>query len=538
MRIFGLLIALITCCVLSLRTEAQAQTPHPKPSRPLIFLPGIAGSELWLDGKLAWGSASAMLGLANLGIPDGPRSVSAAPTCDPANHDAKYRATCGPINDFVILGPIKFGQYEPLFKYLETLGYARFGSDRNLFIFSYDWRRSNFDTATDLDTFIKTTPELAGKEIDILAHSMGGLVSLIYAHQFDAPTGNGGCDFPRNCRIKTVVTMGTPFWGSSSALSTPVLGWGWLSRKLAGGQDTITRTVLSWPSLYELLPIHEPCCTVSDGRTQRSLDLLKAADFVTLPFDLARTGISMERISVALQSAADLKKLVDLGFPKHVRNANVCKNPRIPLEGFFAIAGDHTGTQESLNISGGVMNFVERRGDGTVLLRSATFGYPAGAFLSFSKHLTIFDDENARAKIEDFLFRCEMSARNFNRATPMVAMSRSLAAPTVLPIDFVSAKLEDVTTDGLDKFQIHGILSLAAPDDAMGPKAVLLATLNGTEFYRAEIQPKSKRLDGSTTRFDYEHGPVAVSGTGLVEIEMTFGQNGPSAFDETYVIKR
>jgi pimeloyl-ACP methyl ester carboxylesterase len=195
--------------------------------------------------KLAWGSANGLVHLEDLRIPDGPRSVPPAPTCDPNNADARYRTSCGTIDQFVVLGPFKADVYGPLYAYLETLGYTRFGPERNLFIFSYDWRRSNFDTAAELNTFVTNTPELAGKEFDILAHSMGGLVSLIYASRYDAPTSPATCDFPRTCRVKTVLTMGTPFWGSVSAVSTPVLGWGWLSRRLIGGSDAIARTVLS-----------------------------------------------------------------------------------------------------------------------------------------------------------------------------------------------------------------------------------------------------------------------------------------------------
>lgn len=182
-------------------TDGYAQpAPKPKPSRPLVFLPGIAGSELWINGRRAWGSVGAMRHLEDLRIPNGPTATEPAPTCDPANQDVRYRQSCGPINELVILGPMKYDQYEPLFKYLETLGYSRFGTDRNVFVFAYDWRRSNFDTAAQLDAFLRNTPGLAGKEIDILAHSMGGLVTLIYAHQFDAPkTADGKCDFPRSC---------------------------------------------------------------------------------------------------------------------------------------------------------------------------------------------------------------------------------------------------------------------------------------------------------------------------------------------------
>jgi pimeloyl-ACP methyl ester carboxylesterase len=534
MRKLSAFLCLAFLCVMG--ADVHAQTPlKSKPTRPLVFLPGIAGSELWINGKRAWGSIEAMMHLEDLSIPNGPAMIEAAPTCDPANTDTRYRQSCGPINQLVVLGPMKYDQYEPLFKYLETLGYSRFGVDRNVFIFAYDWRRSNFDTAAQLDAFLRNTPGLANKEIDVLAHSMGGLVTLIYAHQFDAPKpADGKCNFPQSCRLKTVTTMGTPYWGSVSAVSTPIDGWGWLSRRLAGGQEAISRTVLSWPSLYELLPTHEKCCTASDATGQRPLDLLKLDDFRKLPFDLAGAGVPAAAISQALKRAGDLRNLAAKGFPPHVRNAAACKG--IPPEGFFAIAGDHNGTKEAVAVAGGAMNFTDRRGDGTVLLRSASMGYPAGAFLSFSAHMSIFNDENVKAKLESILLRCEMSFKNFNAIVPTIAVVRTFAGPDVLPVDFISAELIDLSKDGPDTYRVHGVLSLSAPDDVITPKVSLRAKLNGSEFYKGDVPLKSKRLEGAFHQFDYEDGSLTAPGAGVLEVQMTFGSDGPTAIDKIYVL--
>jgi pimeloyl-ACP methyl ester carboxylesterase len=529
------LIAAVVTCLVGTSAEAQTPVPHSPPSRPLVFIPGIAGSELWLSGKLAWGSLDAMLRFDSLRIPDGPKESAAAPTCDPADKDTRYLDSCGPINQLVILGKIKYDVYEPLFQYLETLGYTRFGPYKNVFIFSYDWRRSNFDTAADLDAFIKSKPGLAGKEIDILAHSMGGLVALIYANRYDAPSGGAACNFPHTCRLKTVVTMGTPFSGSMNAVATPVLGWGWLSRRIVGGTDTITRTVLSWPSLYELLPTYDGCCTVTQGGTSRPLNPLNPADFSSFPFDLAKAGISPEHVADALHKVADLKKLADAGFPKHVHNSNACAG--IP-EGLYMIAGDRNGTNQSVQVNAGKMSFVDRRGDGTVLLRSASLGNPAGAFLSFTTHMKIFNDENVKAKLETFLFRCDMRFKDFNSEIPTIKIARTFAATQVLPIDYVLAEIVDSNTGDPHAFDVRGSLSLDAPQDAVGPTAHLKVKLNGSEFYRADMQPKSKQSDGTFYHFSYEHGPIVATGEGRIDVEMTFGDGGLTATDESYVLGR
>ncbi|WP_234685081.1 esterase/lipase family protein [Bradyrhizobium monzae] len=514
----------------------RSTQPHVPPPRPLIIIPGIAGSELWIDGKLAWGTLDGLRHLETLRIADGPRKISAADTCDPNNSNDDYRTSCGTLNQFVALGPLKADVYAPLWSFLESLGYHRFGEQKNLFVFPYDWRRSNFDTAADLDTFVKSKPELAGKEFDILAHSMGGLVSLIYTTKYDAPPNSEGkCDFPKSCRVKTVVTMGTPFWGSVTAVATPFLGWGRASRWLIGGSDTIMRTLMSWPSLYELLPTYENCCVSTDGPSVRSLNLLDPADFSVVPFDLVRSGISSERISQALKSAADLKTIVEGGFPKHIRNATTCPGPS--PEGLFTFAGDRNGTRQSVTIGSGKMLYVERRGDGTVSLRSATSGNPGGGFLSFTPHMSLFNDENAHAKLETILFRCEMASSDFSATIPTVEIGRQLGPSARLPIDFVSVELseDDTSSDG---FIATGILSLSAPDDAVAPPAFLTVTLNGAEVTRVDVKSTSRRLDGSMTQFEYVARSIKVEGEGRLDVELKFGRFGPSASDHLSLLAK
>ena len=530
--------AIVVLCVWSATAQAagvRSPQPHIPPPRPLIFIPGIAGSELWIDGKRAWGDLDGLRHLENLRIANGPRNIPAAATCDPANSDEAYRATCGALNQFVALGPLKMDVYEPLWRYLETLGYTRFGNKKNLFLFPYDWRRSNFDTAADLDAFIKSKPELAGKEIDILAHSMGGLVSLIYTNKYDAPVGPGGkCDFPRNCRVKTVITMGTPFWGSVSAVATPFLGWGQASRWLMGGTDTIISTLLSWPSLYELLPTYDGCCVSTDGAMPRSLNLLDPSDFSVLPLDLTRHGIALVQVADALKATSELRTLVNAGFPKYVRSATTC--PSLPPEGLFMVAGDRNGTRQSVTIGSGKMLYIEKRGDGTVALRSATLGNPSGGFLSFMPHMSIFNDENAQAKIETILFRCEMAFSDFNGNVPTVEIGRQLGPSTRLPVDFVSMELADGAA--ANEFVATGTLSLAAPDDAVAPSALLTIKLNGTEIRRAEVKSASRRLDGAMTQFGYVFGPIKIEGEGRIDADLTFGNSGPTASDHLSLLSR
>jgi hypothetical protein len=105
-----------------------------------------------------------------------------------------------------------------------------------------------------------------------------------------------------------------------------------------------------------------------------------------------------------------------------------------------------------------------------------------------------------------------------------------------LPIDFVSMELADGAA--ADEFVATGTLSLAAPDDAVAPSALLTIKLNGTEIRRAEVKSASRRLDGAMTQFGYVFGPIKIEGEGRIDADLTFGNSGPTASDHLSLLSR
>lgn len=102
-------------------------------------------------------------------------------------------------SDFV-LDPI-LGLYDPLIRTLDENGYER---DTNLFVFPYEWRRSNVETAQLLSDRIEAVKAAARwPKVDIVAHSMGGLIAREYIETLD---GGGNID--------QLITIGTPHSGS------------------------------------------------------------------------------------------------------------------------------------------------------------------------------------------------------------------------------------------------------------------------------------------------------------------------------------
>ncbi|MCK1626563.1 alpha/beta fold hydrolase [Bradyrhizobium sp. 160] len=205
-----------------------------EPDRPVIVVPGILGSKLCerASGKVVWGTKWSLSNFSDLALPF---------NYDPTN---LKHLSCGLIEGIDLLGPWQIHQYDDLLKTLAGLGYQ---NGKTLFVFDYDWRLSNRQSARQLDEFIqKYVP--SGK-VDIIAHSMGGLIAKVWLAEF------GG-----NSRISWLVTLGTPFLGSASTFKTLDDGWGFWANLAAHGLGTVRETAMTFPSLYEMLPAYARCC--------------------------------------------------------------------------------------------------------------------------------------------------------------------------------------------------------------------------------------------------------------------------------------
>jgi pimeloyl-ACP methyl ester carboxylesterase len=78
----------------------------------------------------------------------------------------------------------------------------------NLFIFAYDWRQSNAATASALRDYVGCVQQFyPDRQINILTHSMGGLVARRYI-----------LDNPRSHNVKKLVTIAAPWLGAPKAL--------------------------------------------------------------------------------------------------------------------------------------------------------------------------------------------------------------------------------------------------------------------------------------------------------------------------------
>ncbi len=120
--------------------------------------------------------------------------------------------------------------------------------------FYYDWRLDNAVNAARLADFIDRirldhdNPDL---KVDIVAHSMGGLIARYYIRYGRADVLDSN-DFPVNMygaeRVRRVVLLGTPSLGSVKILNAFIDGI------QVGFRKINTEILVTMPSLYQLLP--------------------------------------------------------------------------------------------------------------------------------------------------------------------------------------------------------------------------------------------------------------------------------------------
>ena len=134
------------------------------------------------------------------------------------------------------------------------LGHPANADTRRYYVFAYDWRQDNVVTARKLDALIErirhdyANPRL---KVDVVAHSMGGLITRYYI-QYGVTDVLAGSDFPANFlgagKIRTAVLLGTPNLGSVSVLHSLLAG------HKVGWQAIPTEALATMPSVYELMP--------------------------------------------------------------------------------------------------------------------------------------------------------------------------------------------------------------------------------------------------------------------------------------------
>lgn len=345
-------------------SSSAAAVPATGARRPIVLVPGLLGSRLCRPdptnpavSTVVWGTLGTLPYLPDLRLPrDGEDDVR----------------PCGLVREVVFFGVYTQEVYSPIIAHLERLGYRE---NRDLFIFDYDWRRSVFDNAEMLAAFVAAKIE-PDRQIDILAHSMGGLIARIYAHK------HGGAE-----RIARLFSAGTPFQGSVKVYQSVENGWGALNA-VVGGIAAFRRTMLSFPSIYELSPRYDACCTGGVGRGKH-FSPSDIAAWRALGWDGVEPA-AMPDLATTFGRVAELQSIVDTPLPANVEDVLLIGvDQRTPYKvAFERERGVGTARIETT-----------WNGDGTVVRESATLARAALHPTSFADHERILNDP----QVQDFL---------------------------------------------------------------------------------------------------------------------------------------
>jgi pimeloyl-ACP methyl ester carboxylesterase len=202
-------------------------------------------------------------------------------------------------------------------------GVGQASDARNYYVFTYDWRQDNVQTARKLSQFIEqirldyADPEL---KVDLVAHSMGGLIARYYLRYGEQDTLDDN-DFEITLsgaqKVRRIILLGTPNLGSVSALHSFINGF------KVGARTISTETVATMPSSYQLFPhaLNDWIVTPSGKPLKRDLfDVDTWRRFEWSIFDPAVQA----RIIQGFENEADGRAHLDLlerYFEKHLERA-------------------------------------------------------------------------------------------------------------------------------------------------------------------------------------------------------------------------
>lgn len=330
-----------------------------------VFLPGIMGSELWLEDEQIWPGTLAELVFRY-------PYVSAAEKIQPRGDEL--------LRDDLRVGDVirRFSvsvQYQSMIELLGRCGFRE--TDRTLYLCPYDWRRSNVGSADRLaemlDEVVGGSNDQETKSIVLFGHSMGGLVARYYLEsgKFNSR--------PAFKYISMLVCLATPHLGSPLAL-TASLG---MERRLFLSKEQVYKLTQQprFPSLYELLPPF-PTPFLWSRELSQQLKPINIYDPQIFPkihgYDLPKTRLN----PVNLQSAYDFHHQLDFKRrPDHVRYFFFAGTRQVTATESFAQTRDNDFEIKN--------HEVENGGDGTVPFWSASVtGHQVSAV--GGEHATIY----------------------------------------------------------------------------------------------------------------------------------------------------
>ncbi|MGH9754666.1 MAG: esterase/lipase family protein [Blastocatellia bacterium] len=268
------LVATNACMLKASRPNLPAIFPGPIAAKqrgkpPIIIIPGVTGSELAdrTTGKKLWPDL----------FPEDKEALALPITSTTLSENRDDVVASRVIESAQLVKFIpEIGVYGALLKALENQGGYRRGDidapapdgDRDTYyLFAYDWRRDNVESARKLAekiAEIKRRTNRPDLRFDILSHSMGGLIARYFAMYGDADVlaqpQQPHPDWRGAQSIGRLALFGTPNAGSMDALRSLIYGYSITEAnkpRINLFKSLGRTTIFTMPSVYQLLPRRE-----------------------------------------------------------------------------------------------------------------------------------------------------------------------------------------------------------------------------------------------------------------------------------------
>ncbi|MFZ3069291.1 MAG: alpha/beta fold hydrolase [Microgenomates group bacterium] len=237
--------------------------------------------------------------------------------------------------------PSFVSQYDGLINSFVNAGYTE---NTDLFVFPYDWRRPLDDLADRLNEYVSTNIPV-GHKVNLVGHSMGGLVARAYAQKHGVN------------RINEIVTVGSPNKGATEAYGVwegatiwNDVWWAKVALELTThfganvGESNVQTVQRLAPSLRDLLPIY---------------DFLKKDGLVIPWSSLSQKNLYLSTLN---QNVSQIDSLTTAIFSNDIQTNNIVNVVAPPEEDlalyrwidgkpsnnpFEVVSGDGTVTEES-----------------------------------------------------------------------------------------------------------------------------------------------------------------------------------------------
>ena len=270
--------------------------------KPIVFIPGIAGSELFhIDNSLVSDEerATGMLGRHNeknmkrVWAPIGYDPKKITDDLNLQKNENVYGLQQGDLRNV----PLFERHSGPAALYGSLLGsLMRNFPDRPVYLFSYDWRKSNVETAQKFANFVDEITDGGKVQIDIVAHSMGGIVSALYLKDNDE-------------RVDKFLSFGTPYEGAPSSqysVSNSTLMGEIVDRIIETTTGLDTSIISDYDSMVELFPTQKllekyPMQFVGENEAE----FLNAIKSKNIKFDKLLEKLETENLSISMDLEAE-----------------------------------------------------------------------------------------------------------------------------------------------------------------------------------------------------------------------------------------